>query len=99
MALVQANVKAEVVEISEFPELVQRFAVTATPTTVIDGRLTLRGFVDETQLATQILRSAESEAAPAAIDAGPATPLAVEPTAQPSPIVDPAAPRIYIPGR
>jgi glutaredoxin-like protein len=99
MALAQASVKAEVVEISEFPELVQRFAVTATPTTVIDGRTAIRGVIDETQLARQILRSAESEAVPAVIDAGPATPFESEPAAQPAPIVDPAAPRIYIPGR
>jgi glutaredoxin-like protein len=99
MALAQASVKAEVVEISEFPELVQRFAITATPTTIIDGRMALRGLIDETQLATQILRTAESEAVPAAIDAGPSTPFDATPAAQPAPIVNPGAPRLYVPGR
>lgn len=99
VALAQASVKAEVVEISEYPELVQRFGVTATPTTVIDGRTTIRGLVDETQLAAQILRSAESAVVPDVFDAGPATPLEAEPAAQPAPMIDPAAPRIYIPGR
>jgi glutaredoxin-like protein len=99
MALSQANVKAEVVEIGEFPELVQRFAVTATPTTVIDGRTSIRGLIDETELATQIVRSVESETTPASIDAGPATPFETEPPTQPATIADPAAPRIYIPGR
>jgi glutaredoxin-like protein len=99
MALAQASVKAEVVEISEYPELVQRFAVTATPTTVIDGRTAIRGLIDETELAVQILRSAESEVVPSTIDAGPATPFEPERHDPSASIATPAVPRIYIPGR
>lgn len=99
MALAQSQVKAEVVEITEFPELVERFAVTATPTTVIDGRTVVRGLVEEAELAGHIVRSAEAAGAPASIEAGPSTPFDPRSIEQQAAAEQPAAPRIYVPGR
>lgn len=99
MALAQSQVKAEVVEITEFPELVERFAVTATPTTVIDGRIVVRGLVDETELAVHIVRSAEGEVTPALVEGGPSTPFDPRGMEQQAAAGQPAAPRIYVAGR
>jgi glutaredoxin-like protein len=97
MALANAQVRVEVVEIGEYPELVKRFGVTATPTTVIDGRLVLRGAVDEAALSGYMLASGEPSAVVRAIDAGSFTPFdgqAIERQAAANPV-----PRIYVPGR
>jgi glutaredoxin-like protein len=100
LALASGQVRAEVVEISEFPELVKRFGVTATPTTIIDGRLALRGAIDEAALAAYTLASAEpASAVLRTVDAGPCTPFTGESIEKQAVAVDPATPRIYVPGR
>jgi len=99
MALADAQVRVEVVEISEYPELVKRFGVTATPTTVIDGRLVLRGEVDADALAGYVLASTEPSAMVRTIDAGPLTPFTGESIEKQAAAASPAAPRIYVPGR
>jgi glutaredoxin-like protein len=102
MALASAQVKAEVVEISEFPELVQRFGVTATPTTIIDGRVAVRGALDEAALAAHVLASTEPSLVLRTTDAGPYTPFdgqTIEQAAASRPPAQAAGPRIYVPGR
>jgi glutaredoxin-like protein len=100
LALANAQVRAEVVEISEFPELVERFGVTATPLTVIDGRVVIRGAMDEVTLAAGVL-AASAEAGPLAqaVNAGPFTPFDGHAIEQAARAADPAAPRIYVPGQ
>ena len=105
MALASAQVRVEVVEISEFPELVQRFGVTATPTTIIDGRLAIRGALDDAALAAHVVASAEPSAVLRTVDAGAFTPFdgqSIERQAAASRAggpQQPAGPRIYVPGR
>ncbi len=53
--------KTDVVEASEFPNLVQRYGIRAVPTTVIDERVILPGAMDETALLESILRVAEGK--------------------------------------
>jgi alkyl hydroperoxide reductase subunit AhpF len=100
LALASGQVGAEVVEISEFPELVKRFAVTATPTTIIGGRLAVRGAVDEAALAAHALASAEpASVVLRTVDAGPFTPFTGESIEKQAAASDPATPRLYVPGR
>jgi glutaredoxin-like protein len=100
LALASAQVKAEVVEISEFPELVQRFGVTATPTTIIDGRMAIRGTLDEASLAAHVVASSEPSAVLRTVDAGPYTPFDGETIdRQAAASQQSAGPRIYVPGR
>ena len=105
LALASAHVKAEVVEISEYPELVQRFGVTATPTTVIDARTAIRGALDEAALAAHVVAAAEPHAALRTVDAGPYSPFDGETierqaaASRPGATQHSAGPRIYVPGR
>ena len=105
LALASAHVKAEVVEISEYPELVQRFGVTATPTTVIDARTAIRGALDEAALAAHVVAGAEPYAALRTVDAGPYSPFDGETierqaaASRPGATQHSAGPRIYVPGR
>ncbi len=68
LALASAHVQASAIEIGEFPRLAQQLGVRAVPLTVINGRATIAGAVDEAALAEQALKAAESGAlgAPAA---------------------------------
>lgn len=95
MALVNNRVKAEVVEISDCPELRERYQVDATPVTVLDGHTVVRGEIDEVALAQTIVNAAAAKVATDTV-VGPMTPYQPEPAdaEQPS-----AAPRIYFPGQ
>jgi alkyl hydroperoxide reductase subunit AhpF len=100
LALAHAAIRAEIVEVTGYPELVQRFDIRVTPTTFFDGRLAVRGLMDEHAMAAHALESAETSAQLAPVDAGPATPF--DPDAfeqQQRPTAEPGAPRIYLPGQ
>ena len=76
LALESARVGADVVEISEFPRLVERYGVRAVPTAIVDERAVLVGAVDEATLVAQIVQVAQGRALrPAAGPPGPSTPL------------------------
>jgi glutaredoxin-like protein len=76
LALEGARVNVDVVEISEFPRLAQRYGVRAVPTVVLDERATLVGAMDETALVSHITQAAQGKALrPAAGPPGPSTPL------------------------
>jgi len=76
LALESARVNVDVVEISEFPRLAQRYGVHAVPTVVLDERAALVGAMDETALVSHITQAAQGKALrPAAGPPGPSTPL------------------------
>ena len=76
LALESAHVNADVVEISEFPRLAERYAVRAVPTTIIQARAVLVGAVDEATVVSQIVQVAQGKALrPPAGPPGPSTPL------------------------
>jgi predicted DsbA family dithiol-disulfide isomerase len=66
MALRSARVRADIVEATEFPEMVGRYAVRGVPKTIINDRLAIEGAVPETDLRAAVERAAR-EAVP---DAG-----------------------------
>ncbi len=75
IAMVNPQVRAEVIEVNEFPELAQRYGVRAVPLTVINDRLAIPGMVEERVLVEQIVKAAgdgrESEqASPKPIERG-----------------------------
>ncbi len=76
LALQSPRVKVEVTEITEFPQMAQRFAVRAVPTTVIDDQVVLTGALDEATLLQVIMRAAEGRTIQAGeAKTGPATVL------------------------
>lgn len=85
LALDNPHITAEVVEISEFPDLAQRYQVRAVPLTVIDDVMTIPGAVPENVLVEQVLKVARgaglSEPAepPASGSSTSATPSRQEP--------------------
>jgi glutaredoxin-like protein len=76
LALESARVSVDVVEISEFPRLAERYRIQSVPTVVIDERAVLVGAVDEATLVSQIVQVAQGKALrPPAGPPGPSTPL------------------------
>ena len=61
LALQSPRVKVDVIEISEFPTLSQRYGIRAVPTTVIGDKVLLPGAMDETVLLQSIMRVAEGK--------------------------------------
>ncbi|MBI2887724.1 MAG: thioredoxin family protein [Chloroflexi bacterium] len=62
MAMVNpARVRAEVIEATEFPELVRRYQVRAVPRTVINDKIAFDGAVPERQFLAQVQRALEQE--------------------------------------
>lgn len=55
MALESPNVTADVVEVSEFPELIQRYAVRGVPKTMINGGDGVEGAVPEPAFLARVL--------------------------------------------
>jgi glutaredoxin-like protein len=73
MALVNPSIKAEVIEVNEFPDLAQRYDVSAVPLTVIGERIAIPGAVPEQALVEQVLKAAGSPAALPSEVRGPTT--------------------------
>lgn len=57
MAIESERVTADVVEASEFPELSQRYAVSAVPKTVINDAVELLGARPESAFVAEVLRA------------------------------------------
>lgn len=72
IALVNPQVRAEVIEVNEFPELAQRYGVRAVPLTVINDRFAIPGMVDERVLVDQVLKAAQ---AGDEVEEGPTKPI------------------------
>ncbi len=60
LALANRKVKAEVIEVNEFPELGDHYGVRSVPLTVIDERLTISGAVEERVLVDQVVKAVNS---------------------------------------
>ncbi|MEE9196890.1 MAG: thioredoxin family protein, partial [bacterium] len=80
LALANPKVHAEVIEITEFPELAERYDVRAVPLTVIADKARIAGVVQPEVLVDQLLTAAQSPAAEAPKAAGPS--LLVSPAAE-----------------
>jgi predicted DsbA family dithiol-disulfide isomerase len=55
MAIESEHVTADVVEISEFPDMAQRYAVTGVPKIVLNDRMELLGAQPETALVRAVV--------------------------------------------
>ena len=58
MAMVNPFIRSEIIEVSEFPELAERYAVKAVPLTVIADRVSIPGMVPEEKLVEEIVKAA-----------------------------------------
>jgi hypothetical protein len=58
MAIESSLVTADVIETTEFPDLAQRYRVTAVPKTIIGDRVELLGAQSEARLLEQLLAAA-----------------------------------------
>ena len=76
MALESPRIKADVIEVGEFPRLTQRYKVRGVPTTVINEQTLVVGAMDERMLLGQVMKVAEAAGLPPASSgqAGPTTP-------------------------
>jgi predicted DsbA family dithiol-disulfide isomerase len=54
MAVESARVTADVIEASEFPELIQRYGVRGVPKTMINGTVGVEGAVPEAALLQRV---------------------------------------------
>ena len=74
MALESTHIQADIVEISEFPRLAQRYQVRGVPTTVLNGQTLVVGGMDERMLLEQVMKVAEGAGLPPPSgQAGPTT--------------------------
>ncbi|HEY8766895.1 MAG TPA: thioredoxin family protein [Dehalococcoidia bacterium] len=76
MAMVSPHVRAETIEVTEFPELAERYQVRAVPLTVIADQVAIPGMVDEKNLVKELMKLAKTRAAVA--PAGPQPPAKIE---------------------
>jgi alkyl hydroperoxide reductase subunit AhpF len=74
MAMVNPMIRSEVIEVSEFPELAERYDVKAVPLTVIADRVSIPGMVPEQTLVEAIVKAAGS----AVVGATPEAPKRIE---------------------
>ncbi len=95
MMLVTPNVKAEVIEVNEFPDLAQLYNVSAVPLTVIEDRIAIPGAVPEKALVEQVLKAAQSPAAQPSDVRGPTSSATTQADArrEPPPPGEPASGR------
>jgi glutaredoxin-like protein len=59
MAMVSPHVRAEAIEITEFPELAERYQVRAVPLTVIADQVAIPGMVDEKDVVKELMKLAQ----------------------------------------
>jgi hypothetical protein len=58
MAIESPNVTADVIEASEFPELIQRYGVRGVPKTMVNATVGIEGAVPEAALVGRIVDAA-----------------------------------------
>ena len=63
MAIESPRVRADIVEATEFPDLVTRYAVRGVPKTIVNDRLFIEGAVPESELLAAV-NQATAAAAP-----------------------------------
>jgi glutaredoxin-like protein len=84
LALANPKINAEVIEVSEFPDLGERYQVRAVPLTIVAEKVALPGAMDPDTLIEHILTAARGEEAGAQQPGGPTS--AVAPQEAPSPV-------------
>jgi glutaredoxin-like protein len=62
MAMVNPNIRSEIIEVNEYPELAERYNVTAVPVTVIAGKVSIPGMAPEAKLVEEIVKAAAAVA-------------------------------------
>jgi len=62
MAVASPRVRAECIESTEFPELAQRYQVTAVPKIVINDRVEFEGALPEREFLSAVLQAVEGPA-------------------------------------
>jgi len=77
LSLSNPKVRAEVIEVNEFPDLGERYGVRAVPLTVIADKITIPGAVQESVLVEQLLKGAGAETT-AEAEGGPTSAVARE---------------------
>jgi glutaredoxin-like protein len=83
LALANTNVKAEAIEVNEFPDLGDRYQVRAVPLTVIGDNVAIPGAMPPDALIEQVVKAAGSDVATPSQAAGPTsavTPQEAPPT-------------------
>lgn len=63
MAIESPRVRADIVEVTEFPDLVARYAVRGVPKTIVNDRLFIDGAVPEPELLAAVHRATAAAAA------------------------------------
>jgi glutaredoxin-like protein len=77
LSLANSKLRAEVIEVNEFPELGERYSVKAVPLTVIADKVAIPGAVQERVLVEQVLEAADAETSTQA-EGGPTSAVATE---------------------
>lgn len=62
MAIASPRVRADIVDLTEFPDLAARYAVQGVPKTIINDRLYFDGALPEPEVMTAVLRAVEAPA-------------------------------------
>jgi len=75
LSLASPKVRAQVIEVNEFPELGDRYGVRAVPLTVIADKIAIPGAVQESALVEQVLKAADAETSEQA-EGGPTSAVA-----------------------
>lgn len=63
MAIASPRVRAECIEVTEFPELAQRYSVMAVPKIVINDKLGFEGAIPEKEFLGAVLQAVDGKAA------------------------------------
>jgi len=83
LSLANPNIRAEVVEVNEFPELGERYSVRAVPLTVIADKVAIPGAVPEPVLVEHVLKAAGAETSAPPGAGGPISAVSPEEPAPP----------------
>jgi glutaredoxin-like protein len=78
LALANPKIKAEVIEVNEFPDLGDRYQVRAVPLTVIADRVAIPGAMPPETLVEQVVKAAGSQVSGPTQASGPTSAVSVE---------------------
>ena len=62
MALESPHIQADVVEVNEFPFLIQRYSVRGVPKIIFNDKIQVEGAIPEADFIQQLMKSAENAA-------------------------------------
>lgn len=78
LSLANPKIKAEVIEVNEFPDLGDRYQVRAVPLTVIGDRVAIPGAMPPDTLVEQVVKAAGSQVSESAQVSGPTSAVTAE---------------------